>query len=100
MTCSCAIRDAMSPRRMPASIVDVNNGISAMVETVELPYFVNEIVVAPFSLAHLSASIVSWVSPECEIAIATSPGVRFEADMICRCESALYRVLLPTRPSL
>ncbi|MNE43443.1 hypothetical protein D3C80_1376180 [compost metagenome] len=64
MICSCAIREAISPRRMPCSSEEENNGMSASAARVLLPYEVSEMVEAPLDLAQLKASIVSGVSPE------------------------------------
>ncbi|MNW64990.1 hypothetical protein D3C74_433290 [compost metagenome] len=64
MICSWAIREAISPRRIPCSSEEENKGISASVASALLPYEVSEMVDAPLAPAQAKASMVSGVSPE------------------------------------
>ncbi|MNW68616.1 hypothetical protein D3C74_474230 [compost metagenome] len=54
---------------------------------------------APFSFAQDSDSIVSGVSPEYEMAKATSPSDSVDAEVICICGSAKAVQFTPIRIS-
>ena len=56
-------------------------------------------VVAPLRWASASASMVSWVAPEWEIATATSPGVSSAALVSAMCGSVQANATRPMRCS-